>query len=188
MKLYTKSGDKGKTGVIGRARLMKDSIRVSAYGEIDELNSLIGLIVSQEAKQPVFENLTTELQQIQQFLFDAGTDAANLDQEMPLRLDHRAVTWLEEKIDSYSEKVPPIEKFILPGGTGLSSWLHYARSVTRRVERSVVTLYHTEEMNPEVLQFINRLSDYFFVVARFANHQEEGNEIFYENSDNVFKN
>ncbi|MGX7204069.1 cob(I)yrinic acid a,c-diamide adenosyltransferase [Enterococcus pingfangensis] len=189
MKVYTRSGDKGKTSAIGRPRLMKNSPRIDAYGEVDELNSLIGLIISQEElKQETFTKLSNELIEIQHLLFDVGTDLANIDGDLPLRITADPTKWLEQQIDDYVEKTPTIEKFVLPGGSSLASWLHYARAVCRKVERRVVTLLEQEEINTHAYVFINRLSDYLFIVARYVNNQTNETEVFYRNSDNVFKN
>lgn len=189
MKVYTRSGDKGKTSAIGRPRLMKDAPRIEAYGEVDELNSLIGLINSQEEiKQEAFSKLATELTEIQHLLFDVGTDLANIDGELPLRITEKPTKWLEQQIDWYTDKTPAIEKFILPGGNALASWLHYARAICRKVERRIVTLMAQEEINTHAYVFVNRLSDYLFVAARYANTQKKEEEVFYRNSDRVFKN
>ncbi|MBO0454405.1 MULTISPECIES: cob(I)yrinic acid a,c-diamide adenosyltransferase [Enterococcus] len=189
MKVYTRSGDKGKTSAIGRPRLMKNSPRIEAYGEVDELNSLIGLIISQlDTEQEMFKKLADELVEIQHLLFDVGTDLANLEKDFPLRITADAAKWLENQIDWYTEKTPAIEKFILPGGNPLASWLHYARAVCRKVERRIVTLMEQEEINTHAYVFINRLSDYLFMIARYTNTQKSETEVFYRNSDHVFKN
>lgn len=189
MKVYTRSGDKGKTSAIGRPRLMKNSPRIEAYGEVDELNSLVGLIISQlEKDQEISNKLAIELIEIQHLLFDVGTDLANLEEFFPLRITADATKWLENKIDWYTKETPAIKRFILPGGDSLASWLHYARAVCRKVERRIVTLMEQEEINTHAYVFINRLSDYLFMIARYTNNQKSETEVFYRNSDNVFKN
>lgn len=187
MKLYTKSGDKGKTSLIGGKRVPKYDTRVECYGTIDELNSFVGVTL-QYVQGEKLSKVKAELEEIQQFLFDVGTDLANVSEEMPFRIDAQNVQWLETCIDWYSAKNTPIERFILPGGSQLASWLHVDRTIARRVEREIVALSEKEEINVECLKWMNRLSDYFFAVARYCNQQEQVDDTFYERSDKVFHN
>ena len=200
MQIYTRVGDKGQTKINGNYTVYKDSVRVEAYGTIDELNSFVGLAASSTEAWP---ELTVELQQIQQFLFDCGNDLATSNTDKyPYRMDLEPTKWLESIIDDYAAEPKPLESFILPGGTRLASDLHVCRTVTRRAERAVVSFHQylenskaTEtfdtgrqeaEANPHVLMFINRLSDYFFALARVANHRAEVEDVLYDRSGKVF--
>lgn len=200
MQLYTRIGDKGQTKINGNYTVNKDSARVEAYGTVDELNSFVGVAASSEEAWPA---LKEELQQIQQFLFDCGNDLATSNtKKYPYRMDVEPTKWLESIIDEYAAEPKPLESFILPGGTRLASDLHVCRTVTRRAERSIVAFNHylevskendayetqrkESEANPYVQMFINRLSDYFFAVARVANHRSEVEDILYDRSGKVF--
>lgn len=200
MQIYTRVGDKGKTKIIGNYTVSKDSARVEAYGTVDELNSLIGIAQSSKEAWP---ELKAELQEIQQLLFDCGNDLATTNTEKyPYRTDKKPTEWLEQLIDKYAAEPKDVENFILPGGTRLAAELHYCRTVTRRAERTIVALnnqiqfskengeYETKreeaEINPQVLIFINRLSDFFFAVARVANHRSEVEDVLYEKGGKVF--
>lgn len=186
MRIYTKTGDKGKTQIIGQKVVSKDDVRVNAYGSVDELNSWIGYTASQLNQKTAV--LKPELEEIQQLLFDAGTDLATPEKanEKSFAFDNEATQWLEKKIDHYTEVVPPVKKFILPGGSQTASALHVARTITRRTERTIVTLQGQVAINQAVLVFINRLSDYFFAAARYANTLEDKADVLYRNSRSVF--
>lgn len=187
MKMYTKSGDKGKTSLIGGKRVNKGNLRVEAYGTTDEVNAHVGLSIFEVKKLYNSEELVKELTEIQNYLFDCGTDLANISDEMPFIIGKEHVAWLEEKIDKHQEFLPKIERFILPGGNQASCHLHIARTVTRRAERVVASLIKEEEdISSHAFKFLNRLSDYFFVVARVANFIGEEEEHFYERSQIVF--
>lgn len=200
MQLYTRVGDKGQTKINGNYTVSKDSARVEAYGTVDELNSFVGLAASSGEAWP---ELKEELQQIQQFLFDCGNDLATSNtKKYPYRMDVEPTKWLENIIDEYADEPKPLESFILPGGTRLASDLHVCRTVTRRAERSIVAYNHYLEAskeqknyetqreeskaNPYVQMFVNRLSDYFFAVARVANHRFEVEDVLYDRSGKVF--
>lgn len=164
MRLYTRTGDKGQTALIG-GKASKDDVRVEAYGSIDEINSFTGLAIAY-LNQNIFEDIIQGLVKIQHELFDCGTELSNVSKkERPYELTEDIVTYLEERMDSLIEEAPELEKFILPGGSQAASALHVARTVTRRAERQMVTLYHeAEELNPIPLKYINRLSDYFLLL------------------------
>ena len=200
MQIYTRVGDKGQTKINGNYTVYKDSARVEAYGTVDELNSFVGLAASSNEAWP---ELKTELQQIQQFLFDSGNDLATSNTDKyPYRMDLEPTRWLESIIDDYANEPKPLESFILPGGTSLASQLHVCRTVTRRAERAIVSFHQyleeskttknydtgrqEAESNPHVLMFINRLSDYFFAVARVANHRADVEDVLYDRSGKVF--
>ncbi|MDE1547610.1 cob(I)yrinic acid a,c-diamide adenosyltransferase [Jeotgalibaca caeni] len=184
MQLYTRTGDKGKTRIIGNSVVSKSDVRVEAYGTIDELNSLIGIVASLSS---VSNELTEELQLIQQYLFDCGTDTSMPHDESKYRTKATYITWLEKRIDYYSDLPPKIQSFILPGGSYAASQVHFARTVARRAERRVVAFQETTESNIYVLQFLNRLSDYLFALARVLNFEEKHEETFYERSGKVFR-
>ncbi len=173
MKIYTKTGDAGETGLFGGARVSKSSARVEAYGDVDELNSVLGLVRAEGNLGGRFDELITS---IQSRLFDVGAELANAkgkDLGIPLVAEDDVVA-MEHAIDHAEEELPPLRTFVLPGGSRLSANLHLARTVCRRAERRVVSLGEGEEaveIRPEVLRYLNRLSDLLFVLARYANHR-----------------
>lgn len=186
MKLYTKTGDTGKTSLMG-GRVSKDHLRVEAYGTIDELNSFIGKAVS-ELDATVFQDLLTDLETIQHELFDCGGDLANVMKERNYKLQEASIEVLEKRIDALSDEAPELKRFILPGGTPAAATLHIARTVTRRAERQVVTLMNEIEDVPAIVQkYLNRLSDYFFAAARVVNFRMNVKDIEYIRSGDVFK-
>lgn len=186
MPIYTKTGDQGKTSVIGGI-VLKDDIRVEAYGTIDELNAFVGQALSLIEQDILFGDLRGHLLQIQHELFDCGSDLAYVSlEESRYKLSGQHVKHLEHLIDAYEQGNPPLQKFILPGGSLLSSTLHVCRTVCRRAERKVVTLGRETRINPAVLQYMNRLSDFFFVVARTANVRQGIQDIEYVRSGKVF--
>lgn len=185
MKLYTRTGDEGKTSVIG-GRLDKDHIRVEAYGTTDELNSFVGLAVT-KLDQPLFPDILGELEKIQHELFDCGGDLALVSTKYPYKATDEMVTFLEERIDAYIVEAPELEKFILPGGSEAAAIAHVCRTVTRRAERLVVQLQKIDDTNPIVLKYLNRLSDYFFAIARVINHRYGVKDVEYERSALVFR-
>ncbi len=168
-RIYTKSGDQGETGLGDGQRVRKDHPRVTAYGEVDELNAAIGLVCTIPA-MPEIELLQT----IQNDLFDVGADLCVPAQsvEQPgkcLRVLPAQAERLEKAIDRLNENLQPLHSFILPGGSVPAAWLHLARTVCRRAERAIVSLMELEAINSEVLIYLNRLSDLLFVMARVAN-------------------
>lgn len=185
MKIYTKTGDKGKTSLIG-GRVDKDDLRVEAYGTIDELNSFIGKAMT-ELDPAKFADLLTDLEAIQNELFDGGGDLSNVMKERHYKLSEEPIAVLEERIDVLMDEVPPLEKFILPGGSPAAASLHIARTVTRRAERKTVTLMkEQDDVSPIVARYLNRLSDYFFVAARIANSRIDIADNEYVRSAKVF--
>jgi len=168
-RIYTRSGDGGDTGLGTGQRVPKDHPRVTAYGEVDELNAILGL-AGACPNMPEVELLRS----IQNDLFDVGADlcvppAENEAPSQRLRITAAQVERLERAIDRLNEPLEPLQSFILPSGTGAAVWLHLARTVCRRAERSVVTLARSEPINPQALAYVNRLSDLLFVLARVAN-------------------
>lgn len=174
-KVYTRSGDAGKTRLAGGQEVWKDSLRVEAYGTVDELNSVIGLARALNAEQPdrvqTKETLEDHLRWIQNKLFDVGGILATAPGEtfknMPVvTADH--VERLERLVDACQEDLEPLKEFILPGGGKVSGFLHQARTICRRAERLCVSLSREEEVSPELVRFLNRLSDALFVLARWV--------------------
>jgi cob(I)alamin adenosyltransferase len=172
-KIYTCTGDDGSTGLANGDRVDKSSIRVEAMGNLDELNSLIGVIEASD----ISSDISGYLLNIQHRLFDIGGEIATPGSatNAPASVDR-----LEELIDSYNEDLPALKEFILPGGSLSASLCHLTRSVCRRCERSLVELSHTEYLNPESLRYINRLSDLLFVLARTLNQGKGGKEILWD--------
>ncbi|EKO5662139.1 cob(I)yrinic acid a,c-diamide adenosyltransferase [Enterococcus faecalis] len=185
MKIYTKTGDKGMTKLVGSSTVAKDSDRVESYGTIDELNSWVGYIISQLPQEN--QEIKEELEALQHLLFDAGTDLSTpIEAQRPFKLQKESVHWLEQRIDFYTAQSPDIDRFILPGGTPAASMVHVARTIARRAERIIVRLNWTAKINEEVLIFTNRLSDYFYALARYLNVQAQRPGVFYERSEMVF--
>jgi cob(I)alamin adenosyltransferase len=171
MKIYTKSGDAGETGLFGGPRVGKDDARVEAYGEVDELNAALGVARARGGDA----ELEALLAATQDHLFTVGAELAT-----PAGAKARSVlrpvdpAWtaeLESAIDRFEAELPPLRQFVLPGGSPLAAALHLARAVCRRAERRVVTLHHREPVAAELLAYVNRLSDFLFVAARIANHR-----------------
>jgi len=185
MKLYTRTGDQGKTALVG-ARVDKDNIRVASYGTVDELNGHIGLAIS-KLDQSLFQDLIDDLKRIQHELFDCGGDLATVSKRHKYKVSEEHVVYLEKKIDEYSAETPHLERFILPGGSEEAALLHIARTIARRAERSVVTLMKQDETVPAViLQYLNRLSDFLFAAARLANHRQNISDVEYIRGGKVF--
>ena len=185
MKIYTKTGDKGMTKLVGSSTVAKDSDRVESYGTIDELNSWVGYIISQLPQEN--QGIKEELEALQHLLFDAGTDLSTpIEAQRPFKLQKESVHWLEQRIDFYTAQSPDIDRFILPGGTSAASMVHVARTIARRAERIIVRLNWTAKINEEVLIFTNRLSDYFYALARYLNVQAQRPDVFYERREKVF--
>jgi len=177
MKIYTKTGDEGTTALYGGTRVPKDTLRVNAYGTVDEANACLGLARANGVDMA----LDGELETIQNALFDLGADLAT-PQDSKYRknltpLNEQDVEQLEALIDHYEEDLAPLENFILPGGHEAAAALHLARAVTRRAEREVVALAREEAVNPQVAIYLNRLSDLLFVVARIVNMQTGVSEL-----------
>jgi cob(I)alamin adenosyltransferase len=175
MKIYTKTGDAGETGLLGAIRVPKDHIRIQSYGTLDELNAILGMILT-EAELP--KRLNDNLSKIQNELFQLGTELATpREKEVKIPLINEIhIHHLESEMDRMEEDLPPLKNFILPGGTKSGAVLHYARTVSRRAEREIITLHRDEPLRLEVLQYVNRLSDYFFMAARWANQQASQEE------------
>lgn len=186
MKLYTRTGDEGKTSIIG-GRVEKDDVRVEAYGTVDEVNCFVGQAMTQ-LDPAIFQDVLEDLEKIQHELFDCGGDLANVTKKRELKLTKDSVDYLETKIDRLIEEAPKLERFILPGGAPASASIHIARTVTRRAERLVVSLKKADpETSAVALKFLNRLSDYFFALARVINFRLNQKDVEYVRSANVFR-
>jgi cob(I)alamin adenosyltransferase len=186
MRIYTRTGDKGQTSIIG-GRVDKDDVRVEAYGTVDEVNCFVGQAMT-ELDEKIFKDVLDDLEKIQHELFDCGGDLANVSSKRELKLGQEAIDYLESRIDEFIEEAPELERFILPGGSKPSASIHIARTVARRAERLIVTLIKTEEKVPEVcLQYMNRLSDYFFALARVINFRLQVKDVEYVRSAKVFR-
>jgi cob(I)alamin adenosyltransferase len=180
IKIYTKTGDTGETSLFAGGRVHKDASRVEAYGTVDELNACLGMICAQLANDDVLECL----QRIQTELFDLGADlatplSATTRKEVPRAREEQTIR-MEEWIDQYSEGLPALTQFILPSGSLPGATLHFARTVCRRAERQVVTLSRDEEINPEIIRYLNRLSDLLFVLARVVNQRAQVPETIWQ--------
>jgi cob(I)alamin adenosyltransferase len=182
-RIYTKSGDRGETGLGDGTRVPKDASRIAAIGEVDELNAVLGLVLT---NCPDCQEYAL-LRGIQNDLFDVGADlcmphsepaASATGAPAPLRVTAPQVQRLEQAIDRINVALQPLHSFILPGGTPAAAWLHLARTVCRRAERAVVTLMRTEKVNEQVLIYLNRLSDLLFVLARVANDGGKGDVLW----------
>lgn len=186
MKIYTRTGDKGKTGIIG-GRVDKDDLRVEAYGTVDELTGFVALAHA-ELDVSLNQDIADDLIKIQHELFDLGGDLASIVEKRPDKMNAEMITYLEEQIDIYTDESPALEKFILPGGSKIAATLHIVRTVARRSERLVVSLTKADETTSELaLQYLNRLSDYFFAVARVVNYRAGIEDVEYERSAIVFR-
>ena len=168
MKLYTKSGDDGSTGLFGGPRVSKCDPRVDAYGEVDETNAAIGVALAACADSQIAGRLL----QVQADLFVVGAELATpSDHKPPNTISPEQITKLEQWIDEACGETQPLRTFVLPGGTALAAALHLARTVSRRAERAVVSLSQRDEVRGEVVVYLNRLSDLLFAWARLANHR-----------------
>ena len=170
MKIYTKTGDKGETGLFGGERVSKDSLRISAYGTIDELNAFIGYTITEIQDASIKEKLLT----VQNYLFTIGSDLATPDtpKNDKLNIERTPDSFykeIEKMIDHYDAQLEELKNFILPGGSKSSALLHICRTVSRRAEREIVALKKTVTIGDNIVIFLNRLSDLFFVLSRFEN-------------------
>lgn len=179
-KVYTKTGDKGETSLGGGQRVPKDSLRITSYGTVDELNSYIGVAIA----SGLDSEITQELKIIQNELFHLGSDLCFTEEDkikfsIPL-IKENHVDKLEKLMDNYSEKLSPLENFILPGGTVGASNLHVARTICRRAEREVISLAKNESIGSFVIKYLNRLSDTLFVMARYENFKKNYTDIYWD--------
>ena len=169
MKIYTKTGDTGETTLYGGQRVLKNALRVETYGTTDECNAALGLALT----FPIDPEASGMVTRIQGELFELGADLATpiVRGEIVPRMQAVETARLEAEIDRMEADLPPLRRFVLPGGSPSGAALHLARTICRRAERNLVTLAETDEINPEALRYLNRLSDHLFVLARWVNHQ-----------------
>jgi cob(I)alamin adenosyltransferase len=173
-RIYTKTGDQGDTGLGDGSRVSKDHPRVTAYGSVDELNAVLGLFLAQLRDAQIEPAALELVHNVQNDLFDVGADLCVPTKSgekagQVLRVCAEQAERLEKAIDRLNERLQPLKSFILPGGSAAAAWCHLARTVCRRAERDVVTLTRTETINPQVIVYLNRLSDLLFVLARVCN-------------------
>jgi cob(I)alamin adenosyltransferase len=169
MKIYTRTGDKGDTSLFDGQRVPKDAMRIEAYGTIDELNSVLG-IVRADGTDPKIDEI---LSQIQNQLFELGADLAtprSVRKKHIKRFEAKDATPLEKTIDELEGHLKPLSNFVLPGGSPVAARIHFARTVCRRAERAIVRLSRNEDIGEGIIVYLNRLSDLLFVLARYANH------------------
>ncbi|HYA29189.1 MAG TPA: cob(I)yrinic acid a,c-diamide adenosyltransferase [Acidobacteriota bacterium] len=177
-KVYTRTGDRGETGLVGGKRVAKDSLRVDAYGTVDELNSIVGLarVFNEESLDAgeAHRFLDGVLCQIQDELFDLGSELATPPEFFKpgmYRVADEEVKRLEKLMDRCQKDIAPLKSFVLPGGGRIGAYLHQCRTVCRRAERDILRLSRSEEVNPTLIKYVNRLSDLFFVLARWISKQ-----------------
>ncbi|MCF7822635.1 MAG: cob(I)yrinic acid a,c-diamide adenosyltransferase [Candidatus Marinimicrobia bacterium] len=175
-KIYTRTGDKGKTRLADGTEVSKDSDIIHVSGEIDELNSMIGVVLAQKPSEIVADALLA----IQHHLFDLGGQISSAG-TIPEMITRAMVKDLEQQMDRMNAELSPLEEFILPGGTLIAANLHLARTICRRAERSIISLNRTHTLSAEILGYMNRLSDCLFVMARFENHVEGNHEVYWKN-------
>jgi cob(I)alamin adenosyltransferase len=178
-KIYTRTGDDGTTGLVDGSRISKSDLRLHAIGEIDEANSALGFALCLLEADEGQTALVAGLRRIQNDLFDLGADVATPGQTfepsaMELRIVADQVAWLESAIDAANEQLPPLTSFILPGGSKAAAQMHMARTISRRAERALVAAAQLVRINPQAIQYLNRLSDYLFVLCRLINATRGG--------------
>jgi len=186
-RVYTKRGDSGETGLAGGQRVQKDAARIEAYGTLDELNSFVGLarhtVERALPRHPSLAVLDMILLRVQHELFNAGSILATLPEDVhpkQARITAEDTARLEREIDAMNEDLPTLRSFVLPGGSRLNGELHICRTVCRRAERICITLAREEPIDPDIVRYLNRLSDAFFVWTRWAAHQLKTPEVLWD--------
>lgn len=183
MKLYTKTGDKGQTGLIGGSRVMKNDIRIETYGTVDELNSFVGLLTCQQ----ITDEDVRFLRSIQNQLFTIGsylaTDTTKVELSNASILKKDAISLLEKEIDRIDDQLPSLVSFVLPGGSQSGALCHVCRTITRRAERRLFDMQNVYHVDNQINIYINRLSDYFFALSRFYTLKNGGEEICWKSKD-----
>jgi cob(I)alamin adenosyltransferase len=186
-KVYTRTGDRGETGLVGGKRVPKDSLRIEAYGAIDELNSIVGLarVFNEESLDAgeAHQFLDEVLCRIQDELFDIGSELATPSEffhQGMYRVSESEIDRLEKLMDKCQEDLEPLKSFVLPGGGRVGAYLHQCRTVCRRAERDILRLSREEEVNADVLKYVNRLSDLFFVLSRWIAKQTGEQEYLWQ--------
>lgn len=190
MKIYTRTGDQGKTSLYTGDKVYKNNPVIEASGAIDEANSALGIALACLPKETIFEKPRQQLEIIQHALFDVGAAVSTpRTSHLQIKLkqtqfNHAACELLEQWIDAWDQQLPPLKNFILPGGHLAGAHLHLSRSLIRRAERTVIPLYQQEDIVSDILIYLNRLSDYLFVIARWINHILEEPEIQWHSHQN----
>lgn len=181
MPIYTRKGDKGETSLFGGARVAKYNLRVETYGTVDELNSVIGVVIAVLNIKYKVLSIKKELLKIQNDLLNIGSALANpnLTLNSQVSILNSRVKEFEKLIDQMTKDLPPLKNFILPGGTKAGSFLHLSRTICRRAERRIVELADKEEIDENIIKYLNRLSDLLFTMARFVNYKEKKKEIIW---------
>ena len=172
-KIYTRTGDKGKTGLADGSRVDKFNSRIESLGNIDELNSIIGIVLTEK----IPNDMKAILERVQHDLFDIGGE---LSIPNHMVIDEKKIDFLENSLDKMNNELQPLKEFILPGGARISSYCHLARTVCRRVERNLFKLAQSDKVNEASLKYVNRLSDMLFVLARFLNKINQHNDILWK--------
>ena len=176
LKIYTKTGDDGTTGLQGGKRVSKSNIRIMAYGAVDEVNSTLGIVLSHDINDDIRELLT----KIQHDLFVIGSDLSDPKlNNRKFSVNKEKIDFLEKTIDQFEENLLPITKFILPGGNHVSALIHFSRAVTRRAETMTVLLSEKEKINQNCILYLNRLSDLLFVIGRTINKRAKSKDVFW---------
>lgn len=185
-KIYTKTGDKGSTSLVTGQRVEKCDLRIEAYGTVDELNSMLGLMICEfrEAKGSPFERELEWLQRVQTDLFACGSELSCFEGKVPKSLEsvlveEQDIQTLESEIDQMMEGLPALTNFVLPGGSRANALAHLGRTICRRAERICVHLSQSETVRPTVITYLNRLSDWFFAVSRLASHRQNAKEVLW---------
>ena len=177
MKIYTKTGDDGNTGLQGNLRISKSHSRIKSYGMVDEVNAALGLVLSYSLDEDVQETL----EKIQNDLFVVGSDLSNPNlNDVKNRVSLELVEQLETKIDRFESELDPLANFILPGGDIAAAQIHHARTIVRRAETQAVELAETDEINANCIRYLNRLSDLFFVMGRLVNKRKGRQDILWK--------
>ena len=184
-KIYTKKGDLGETGFYTGERVKKNDLRIEALGSVDELNSLVGLVAATvSGEDPLHVEIKSILEQLQHDLFTIGAELTMLsdtkNEYKTPKITEQHIQDVERIIDEIQERLPEQKSFILPGGTPLSAWLNFARTVTRRAERTIVTLSEARPINEQLLKYLNRVSDLFHILARYANKEVKEQQPIYK--------
>ena len=172
-KIYTRTGDQGKTGLADGSRVDKFHFRIESLGNIDELNSIIGIVLTEK----IPNDMKAILERVQHDLFDIGGE---LSIPNHMVIDEKKIDFLENSLDKMNNELQPLKEFILPGGSRISSYCHLARTVCRRVERNLFKLAQSDKVNEASLKYVNRLSDMLFVLARFLNKINQHNDILWK--------
>jgi cob(I)alamin adenosyltransferase len=180
-RIYTKTGDKGETHLVGGQRVPKDSLRIECFGTVDELNAFVGMACVTSAE--TLPQLAAILRRVQHELFNLGSILATKAEDVhpkQARVTSVEIAQLEKEIDQANDDLSPLRSFVLPGGSRLNAELHVCRTICRRAERLAVSLAREEQIPPEAVQYLNRLSDAFFVWSRWANHVLGAPEVLWE--------